>query len=82
VRFYFDEETGLLSRVSRATETALGRMPVQIDYSDYRESDGIKIPFRWTLARMNGRFTIQLDSVQQNVPIDDSKFTKPAAPTQ
>ena len=82
VRFYFDEQTGLLSRVYRATETALGRMPVQIDYSDYRESDGIKIPFRWTLARMNGRFTIQLDSVQQNVPIDDSKFAKPAAPTQ
>ncbi len=80
VRLYFDEETGLLARVLRATDTPMGRMPVQIDYADYREADGIRIPFRWTLARPGGRFTIQIDSVQQNVPIDDSKFAKPAAP--
>jgi hypothetical protein len=53
---------------------------VQIDYADYRDVDGTKVPFRWTLARVNGRFTIQIDQAQQNVPIDDSKFAKPAAP--
>jgi hypothetical protein len=57
-------------------------MPVQIDYADYRDADGIKIPFRWTLARPNGRFSIQIDSVQQNVPVDDAKFAKPAAPAK
>jgi hypothetical protein len=51
-----------------------------VDYTDYRAVDGIKIPFRWTLARPGGRFSIQIDSAQQNVPIDDSKFAKPAAP--
>ncbi len=56
-------------------------MPVQIDYADYRDADGIKIPFRWTLARPNGRFSIQIDSVQQNVPVDDAKFAKPADST-
>jgi photosynthetic reaction center cytochrome c subunit len=80
VRLYFDEQTGLLTRVIRYNDAGLGTMPVQVDYADYRDADGIKIPFRWTLSRPQGRFTIQVDSVQQNVPIDDSKFAKPAAP--
>jgi photosynthetic reaction center cytochrome c subunit len=80
VRLYFDEQTGLLTRVIRYNDAGLGSMPVQVDYADYRDADGIKIPFRWTLSRPQGRFTIQVDSVQQNVPVDDSKFAKPAAP--
>jgi hypothetical protein len=80
VRFYFDQQTGLLTRLVKYTDVGLGTMPVQIDYSDYRDADGIKIPFRWTLSRPNGRFSIQIDSVKQNVPVDDAKFAKPAAP--
>jgi len=77
VVFYFDQKTGLLARMVRYAETPMGRMPTQIDYSDYREVDGIKTPWRWTLARTNGRFTIQLKEVKNNVPIDDAKFSKP-----
>jgi photosynthetic reaction center cytochrome c subunit len=79
VRLFFDSKTGLLVRLIRYTETPLGRNPVQIDYADYREVDGVKIPFRWTLSRINGRFTIQIDEARQNVPVEDSRFTKPAA---
>lgn len=79
VRLYFDEDSGLLARMVRYTPTPLGRMPVQVDYSDYRDVNGVKIAYKWTLARPQGRFTIQLDDVKQNVPVDDSKFTKPAA---
>jgi photosynthetic reaction center cytochrome c subunit len=82
VRMYFDEQTGLLTRVVRYNEAGLGLMPVQIDYADYRDADGIKIPFHWTLSRPNGRFSIQIDSVQQNVPVDDAKFAKPAGSAQ
>jgi hypothetical protein len=79
LRLYFDEQSGLLVRLVRFGETALGRLPTQIDYADYREAGGVKIPFRWTLARPGGRFTIQLTDVKQNVPVDDAKFEKPAA---
>ncbi len=79
VRLYFDANTGLLVRMLRSTDTPVGRLPVQVDYADYREQDGVKIPFRWTLARVNGRFTIQVKEVQDNVPIDDAKFAMPAA---
>jgi photosynthetic reaction center cytochrome c subunit len=81
VRLYFDEQSGLLVRLVRYAETPLGRLPTQIDYADYRDADGVKLPFRWTLARPGGRFTIQIDSIQQNVPIDDAKFAEPAAPS-
>lgn len=79
VRLFFDEQTGLLVREVRYAQNAIGRLPTQIDFADYRDADGVKIPFKWTLARVNGRFTIQIDSVQQNVPIEDSRFQKPAA---
>jgi photosynthetic reaction center cytochrome c subunit len=78
VRFYFEKETGLLLRQVRYGETPLGRNPTQIDYADYRAVDGVKVPFRWTLSRTNGRFTIQIAEVKNNVPVDDDRFAKPA----
>lgn len=82
IHLYFEQESGLLVRMVRFGETALGRMPVQIDYADYRDVAGIKVPYRWTLARPGGRFTIQLSDVKENVPVDDAKFVKPPAPPE
>jgi photosynthetic reaction center cytochrome c subunit len=78
LRLYFDGQSGLLVRLVRYAETPLGLMPTQIDYADYRDAGGVKIPFRWTLARPGGRFTIQVSDVKENVPVDDAKFAKPA----
>jgi len=77
LRLCFDKESGLLLRQLRFAETPLGRNPTQIDYSDYKEIDGVKIPYRWTLTRPNGSFTIKVDQVQQNVPIDEKLFVPP-----
>jgi photosynthetic reaction center cytochrome c subunit len=77
VRLYFDAESGLLVRMVRYTETPLGRNPSQVDFADYRQADGVKIPYRWTLARPGQRFTIQVTEVKQNVPVDDSQFAMP-----
>ena len=79
IQLYFDQQSGLLVRMLRFGETALGWLPTQIDYADYRDTDGVKIPYRWTLARPSGRFTIQGSDVKQNVPVDDAKFVKPPA---
>jgi len=80
LQLYIDRESGLLLRLVRYAETALGRNPTQIDYADYREADGVKMPFRWTLSRPGNRFTIQIEQVQQNVSVDDSKFVPPLPP--
>src|SRR5579863_5935476 len=82
IQLYFDEESGLLVRLVRYGETALGWLPTQIDYADYRNVDGVKVPYRWTLARPSGRFTIQITELKQNVPVDDTKFVKPAMPQE
>jgi outer membrane lipoprotein-sorting protein len=80
LRLYFDQQSGLLVRMVRFGDTALGLLPTQIDYADYRDANGVKLPFRWTLARPGGRFTIQVSDVKQNVPVDDAKFVKPPPP--
>jgi photosynthetic reaction center cytochrome c subunit len=82
VKLYFDKKSGLLLRQVRYSESPLGDNPAQIDYEDYRDSAGIKTAFRWTIARPGGQFTVQLEQIQQNVPVDDAKFAKPASRVQ
>ncbi len=79
VKLYFDKDSGLLLRMVHYSATALGLNPTQLDFADYRPLDGVKTPFRWTIARPSGSFTIQAERVQQNVPIDDVRFVKPPA---
>ena len=78
LRLYFNQESGLLVRLIRFAETPLGRNPTEIDYADFRVADGVKLSYRWTLARPNGRFTIQIDAVKQNVPLDKGQFVTPS----
>jgi photosynthetic reaction center cytochrome c subunit len=80
VNFYFDQQTWLLLRELRYTETPLGQFPTQVDYTDYRASGGTKIPFQWSVARPGSKFVTHIEEVQNNVPIDDSKFSKPPEP--
>jgi photosynthetic reaction center cytochrome c subunit len=80
VKLYFDPESGLLLRQVRYIDTPMGLNPTQIDYADYREVSGIKVPFRWTVTWLDGRSTYELNELRLNVPIDARKFEKPAPP--
>jgi photosynthetic reaction center cytochrome c subunit len=75
---YFDVESGLLTRVVRYANSAMGRVPTQIDFDDYREVAGVKLPFKWAFAWVSGRDVVELSDVQPNVAIDAAKFAKPA----
>ena len=77
---YFDQESGLLVRMVRYGQSPIGRVPTQVDYADYRDVGGIKMPFRMIFAWMDGRDAIQLSEVRTNVPIDDARFGRPAPP--
>jgi len=77
LKLYLDQKSNLLLRLVRYTDSPLGYNPTQIDYADYRAADGIRIPYRWTIARPGNRFTIQVEQLQQNVPVDDAKFVPP-----
>lgn len=78
---YFDDNTKLLVRMMRYLESPLGRIPIQIDYDDYRDAGGVKIPFRQIITEANGSAMTQLERVESNVPIDAAEFAKPLPDT-
>jgi hypothetical protein len=78
VKLFFDPQSGLLVRQVRYASTAAGALPVQVDYGDYREVAGVKIPFSVMTTWADGRTLTQLTEVQPNVPIEGAKFAQPA----
>lgn len=80
VTLYFDKQSGLLLRELRYGSSPIGRVPTQIDYADYRDVNGIKLPFRLTYAWLDGRDSIVLTDIKTNTPIDETKFGRPARP--
>jgi hypothetical protein len=75
---YFDQTTGLLVRVVRFADTAVGRVPTQYDFSVYREVSGIKVPFKTITTWTDGQATTELTQVQVNAAIDAARFNRPA----
>lgn len=76
-RLYFDATSGLLLRRYIESKTILGRLPLQTDYEDYKDVDGIKLPFmiRWSFpGRSWGR---KVAEIKHNVDIEDAKFELP-----
>jgi outer membrane lipoprotein-sorting protein len=78
IKLYFDPASGFLVRLVYYSNTPVGVVPTQIDYSDYREVSGVKMPFHWVVTWTDGRSTISLSDLRVNVPVDPAKFTKPA----
>lgn len=80
-KFFFDAQTGLLLRREIREQTVLGFLPVQADFSDYRDVDGVKIPFVVQWSSAGGAWGVRVSSkiieIHQNVPIDDQKFDHP-----
>ena len=75
--FYFDKKTGLLDRVVHDAASAVGRVPTQIDYSDYRRVAGVMMPFKYTYGWVSGREQYEISAYQPNVPVDAARFAKP-----
>ena len=74
----FERESGLLLRRSITTTTPLGPLPEQIDYSDYRDVDGVKVPFSVRYVTWSAVTAEKLTDVTFNAPVTDADFAKPA----
>jgi photosynthetic reaction center cytochrome c subunit len=77
VTLYFDKKTNLMVRMVRYSNSPVGRIPTQVDYSDYRDVGGIKFPFQYTFSWLDGKDSFKISDVKVNVPIDASVFAKP-----
>jgi hypothetical protein len=75
--FYFDTKTNLLVREVRYSASPIGRIPTQMDFSDYRDVSGVKFPFKYQFSWLDGRDQFQINDVKTNVSIDAAKFGKP-----
>ncbi|MBP6821550.1 MAG: c-type cytochrome [Acidobacteria bacterium] len=81
VRFSFDKASGLLLRRVVQTVTAIGIDPEQTDYDDYRDVDGVKVPFTITATYLDRNYnsTRKFTEVKHNAKVDDALFAMPAA---
>jgi photosynthetic reaction center cytochrome c subunit len=75
-QLYFDADSGLLLRRVVLTKTAYGNLLEQVDYSDYKEAGGIKIPFTIRHDTWNQVTTEKFVDAKVNAQIDDALFAK------
>lgn len=76
-RIYFDVQSGLLLRITHRIESPLGALPLQTDYEDYRDVNGLKIPFTVRVTRVDGTTTYTWQKMEPNVAIDPGRYEKP-----
>ena len=74
---YFDD-SGLLVRLVTWTRTPIAFVPTQIDYSDYRDVAGVKVPYKRVVSQTYMRMEIEVTDIQPNVTIDRKIFERPA----
>jgi hypothetical protein len=70
--------SGLLVRAVRWTLTPVGFVPTQIDYSDFRDVAGVKVPFKRVVSQTFMQMTVELTDVQPNATVDAARFARPA----
>jgi zinc protease len=78
-KMYFDSKTGFLLRVIGQNHDADGVSKTRDEFDDYREVDGVKVPFLWRQTNGDTTYTLTFSEVHHNVDLSDSEFAKPAA---
>jgi hypothetical protein len=61
----------------RYFNSPVGRVPIQIDYTEYKPAAGVKLPSKWVYGWLSGRDEFVATDVQPNAAIDAAKFGKP-----
>jgi outer membrane lipoprotein-sorting protein len=80
VRQYVDAESYLPIKVVMKVEAPqIGELEQTNEFFDYRDVDGVKIPFRITAASAVQTSAVVISKVEHNTKIDEALFAKPAA---
>ena len=72
----FERQSGLLKRRTIQTATPYGALVEQVDYSDYRDVDGVKLPFQVKYTSWRDVTTEKVSDAKLNANIDQAEFTK------
>ena len=77
-KLFFDKENGLLVRWDMVRRNPKrGNVFVKVHLDDYREVDGVKVPFKVRFNFESFDFVMQIEELQHNVSVDDAMFKKP-----
>ena len=81
-RYFFDAESGLLVRVLTLTDAILNQIPEQVDLEDYRDVDGVKMPFTVRVSAIDtfNSYTRTVTEVRHGLAVEDTIFNMPPAP--
>ena len=76
---FFDVETGLLVKRTSSTTTPVGTIPEQVEFADYKDVQGLKLPFTIRFSAVDPSFSgvRKFTEIKLNVPIDPKRFNKP-----
>ena len=78
VQAYFEKNTGMLERLVYFNDSYFGLYPTEIDYRDFRDVNGRKVPFQWVISQTRNReFTYAMQTIKA-APVEDARFVKPA----
>lgn len=75
--FYFDTKSGLLVRRDGTSISPEGRQEAKTFLEDYRDVDGVKMPFRSRAITSAVEIVIVVTEVKNNVAVEDARFAKP-----
>jgi hypothetical protein len=77
-KLFFDIENGLLLRWDMARKQPnRGVVFVKVHLDNYKEVDGVKVPFNLRFAFETFNFRVELQKIENNIPINDAIFRKP-----
>jgi hypothetical protein len=77
-RRYVDAETFLeIRQIVTTADPTIGEFEMTIDLSDYRDVDGLKVPFQIKGSSPAQNFTVIVAKVVHNPPIDAALFSRP-----
>jgi hypothetical protein len=76
-RLYFDNETGLLFRRYSEARSRIGSAPLELSFQDYRDLNGIKLPYLLIARFGTGRIEYRFSEIQSNIELDPARFAEP-----
>ncbi len=78
-RYFFDAQTGLLLRVLTLTDAILNQLPEQVDFEDYRDVEGVKLPFLIRFSKIDtfDSFDRKITEVRPGVAVENKLFDMP-----
>jgi len=80
-RLYIDANKHLPIRLNATRTTSQGSISAEIYFDDWREVDGLKMPFRVSQRFPQLSLVFNVARVEHNLSLDDSIFEVPARPS-